>query len=99
MNQQSRGYFSRYRSIAFIVIAGFLIVGVSQAAMTPTERVREAITGILSVLKNKNLDREAKWSEVGRIIDDGFDFRSMSQSVLATNWRTATAEEKRQFVE
>jgi phospholipid transport system substrate-binding protein len=51
------------------------------------------------VLKNENLEREAKWSEVGRIIYDGFDFRSMSQSVLATNWRTATPEEKRQFVE
>ena len=69
------------------------------ATATPTERVREAITEILSVLKNKSLDRDAKWVEVGRVIDGGFDFRSMSQSILATNWRTATTEEKRQFVE
>lgn len=81
------------------MIAGLLIVGVARATITPTEHVREAITEILSVLKNENLDREAKWREVGRIIDAGFDFRSMSQSVLSTNWRRATAEEKRRFVE
>jgi phospholipid transport system substrate-binding protein len=66
---------------------------------TPTERVRSAISDIMNVLKNENLDRDQKWSEVGRVVDAGFDFRSMSQSILATNWRTATAEEKRQFVE
>ncbi len=65
---------------------------------TPTERVRGAITEILSVLKDKNLDRDTKWIEVGRVIADGFDFRTMSQSILATNWRTATPEEKRRFV-
>jgi len=66
---------------------------------TPTERVRSAISDIMKILKNENLDRDQKWSEVGRVVDAGFDFRSMSQSILATNWRTATAEEKRQFVE
>jgi len=68
-------------------------------AGSPTERVRGAVTNILTVLKNKNLDRDTKWSEIGRVIDEGFDFRSMSQSVLATHWRTASPEEKRQFVE
>ena len=33
------------------------------------------------------------------MIDAGFDFRSMSQSILATNWQVASVEEKRQFVE
>ena len=65
----------------------------------PTERVKSAISDILDVLRNKNLSREQQWAEIGRVIDAGFDFRSMSQSVLATNWRTASKEEKRQFVE
>jgi len=79
-------------SIAAVYVAG-------AATVTPTDKVRSAITDILTVLKNENLNRDQKWSEVGRVIDTGFDFRSMSQSILATNWRTATAEEKRQFVE
>ena len=65
----------------------------------PTARVKSAIGDILDVLRNENLSREQQWAEIGRVIDAGFDFRSMSQSVLATNWRTASKEEKRQFVE
>lgn len=68
-------------------------------AKTPTDTVKAAITDILNVLKNENLSKEQQWHEIGRVIDAGFDFRSMSQSILATNWRTASAGEKRQFVE
>jgi len=88
-----------HRWIALVALTGCIVIGASSAATTPTDRVRASITDILSVLKNENLDRSAKWSEVGRLIDAAFDFRSMSQSILATNWRTATEEEKRQFVE
>ena len=92
-----------YQWIGFIGAVWLLSIcsayAVATTTPTPTERVRVAITEILSVLKNKGLDRDAKWVEVGRVIDGGFDFRSMSQSILATNWRTATTEEKRQFVE
>ena len=50
-------------------------------------------------MQNQNYDKERRWDESGRIINSRFDFRSMSQSILATNWRAATTEEKRQFVE
>ncbi len=69
------------------------------AAMSPTETVREAVDEITQILKDSSLAREEKWQRVGVIIDKRFDFRSMSQSVLATNWQRATAEEKRRFVE
>ncbi len=81
--------------LSIVLSAGAFAEGIA----TPTERVRSAIGDIMKILKNDNLDRDQKWSEVGRVVDAGFDFRSMSQSILATNWRTATAEEKRQFVE
>jgi phospholipid transport system substrate-binding protein len=69
------------------------------AGKTPTEAVREAIGEVLKILKNETYDREERWTEIGKIIDARFDFRSMSQSVLASNWQEATPEEKRQFVE
>ena len=69
------------------------------AAETPTDTVKGAIEQVIAGLKGHNLEREARWASIGRIINDRFDFRSMSQSVLATNWQDATAEEKRQFVE
>ena len=70
-----------------------------EAAMTPTQSVKEAVGVVLKILKDKRLNREQRWLEIGKIIDTRFDFRSMSQSILATNWRTATAEEKQRFVE
>ena len=73
--------------------------GLASARTSPTETVKQATEEVLSILRNKALDREQRWAEVGKIIDARFDFRSMSQSILSTNWRTATTEEKRRFVE
>ena len=82
---------------------GFALLLVSalpvSAADTPTDTVKLAIEQVIAGLKGHNLEREARWASIGRIINDRFDFRSMSQSVLATNWQEATTEEKRQFVE
>lgn len=65
---------------------------------TPTGRVKDSVDKVLKVLKDKSLDREARWSKIGIVINDSFDFRSMSQSILATNWKKATPEERQQFV-
>ncbi len=75
------------------------LVSVAWAARTPTETVADAVNQVFKILKNEDFGREQRWAEIGHVIDQRFDFRSMSQSVLATNWRTATVEEKRQFVE
>ena len=75
-----------------------LLPGAAVAA-TQTEAVNDAVSQVLRILKNESYDREQRWTEIGRVIDARFDFRSMSQSVLSSNWRTATTEEKRQFVE
>jgi phospholipid transport system substrate-binding protein len=65
---------------------------------TPTGRVKDSVNKVLTVLKDDSLDREKRWEKIGHVINDSFDFRSMSQSVLATNWKKATPEERQQFV-
>ncbi len=80
-----------------VVIGGWALL--VHAAATPTERVRATVDEIIAILKDPPGDREQKWQRIGGIIDARFDFRSMSQSVLATNWKAASREEKRQFVE
>ena len=82
-----------------VIVAVLGLAGTVEAAVTPTERVRDAISAILVILKDGKLDRDDRWVKIGTIIDARFDFRSMSQSVLATNWRKATPEEKQRFVE
>ncbi len=88
------------RAIPWLAAIALLLVALpAPAAMTPTETVKQAIGEVLKILKNENLDRTQRWDAIGEIIDARFDFRSMSQSVLATNWQSASAGEKRRFVE
>ena len=68
-------------------------------AETPSERVESAVNSILAILQDGTLTREARWEQIGYIIRQRFDVEAMSQSILATNWKKATPEEKRDFVE
>lgn len=85
------------------LVISFLIIGTLSAAAaefsTPKARVKDSIDRVIAILKDESLDREAKWDQIAAVINEGFDFRSMSQSVLATHWRRATDEERRRFTE
>ena len=65
----------------------------------PTARVKDSVEKVISILKDESLERELRWKSIGSVINQSFDFRSMSQSILATNWRTATSAEREKFVE
>ena len=58
-----------------------------------------AVDSILTILQDETLNRESRWENIGFIIRQRFDIEAMSQSILATNWKKATPEEKRDFVE
>lgn len=66
---------------------------------TPTDQVKGSVNKVLLILRDKTLDREQRWEKISVVINERFDFRSMSQSVLATNWQSATPEERERFVE
>ena len=66
---------------------------------TPRGRVQDSVSRVLDILRDPGLDREARWQRIAVVIEDGFDFRSMSQSVLATHWKDATPEEREQFTQ
>lgn len=99
MNTNLQLMIHKLKVLLSICVIAALPTAPVEAAMTPTQTVKEAVSGVLKILKDDRLNREQRWLEIGKIIDTRFDFRSMSQSILATNWRTATAEEKRRFVE
>lgn len=66
---------------------------------TPTSRVKDSIDKVIAILQNQSLGRDTKWKRIATVIREGFDFRSMSQSVLSTNWRTASPDEQERFTE
>lgn len=64
---------------------------------TPMARVKDSVSRVIAILKNDTVSRETRWQQIAVVIDEGFDFRSMSQSVLATHWKSASYEERDRF--
>ena len=83
----------------------FILISLVSASLlaedftNPTARVKDSVEKVISILKDGTLERELRWKSIGNVINQSFDFRSMSQSILATNWRTATPAEREKFVE
>lgn len=71
---------------------------VASATPSPSERVKETVDSILEILKDPNLGKDERMSMVKTIVRSRFDYESMSQVILATNWRQATAEQREQFI-
>jgi phospholipid transport system substrate-binding protein len=74
------------------------LAGAAVAVDNATESVRTSVDAIIAILKDAALDKPAKREKIRVVIAERFDFRAMSQSTLATNWKKASQEEQRQFV-
>jgi len=85
-----------YAYILFLFICGGITAG---DFTNPTARVKDSVEKVILILKDDSLAREIRWKKIGVVIDKSFDFRSMSQSILATNWKTATPAEREKFIE
>ena len=87
------------RTLTAALLALALALPALAAAAGPTERVRGAVEQVIAILEDDTLDRAARWERIAAVIGEGFDFPSMSQSVLATHWQRATPAEQRRFTE
>ena len=89
--------------LARIVSTGVLLliwhIPIAADFSTPMGRVQDSVEKVLGILNDASLNRETQWRRIAVVIDESFDFRSMSQSVLSTHWRRATLEERERFVE
>ncbi|MAS82083.1 MAG: toluene tolerance protein [Legionellales bacterium] len=86
------------KCIFYILFSLFTGIVLAEQFSTPSDRVKDSVEKVITVLKDKSLDKEDRWKKIGVVINESFDFRSMSQSILATNWKQATPEERQQFV-
>jgi len=82
-----------------ICLAVMLFPLFSAAAPGPLEEVRTTVDSIIALLKRDDLSREERQDKVGAMVRERFDFKTMSQGVLATNWKKATDAEKKQFID
>ncbi len=88
---------------ALLLLVSVLLTGTASSAFAagtaPTHQVKATVNGILAILRDKQLDWYSKQISIESIIDRQFDFQTISQSVLATNWQKATPAERKRFVE
>ena len=73
------------------------------AADSPTTIVKRAVDEVLSVFSDTSLSpderRVALRKKINKVVKENFEFRTISKSVLATNWRKATGHEQDRFVD
>ena len=91
--------FTSVRVLLFLGVAQPVLAEGKVAPPDPTQRVKQGIERVLSIVQDKTLTQEQRYEQIRAIVDKHFDFRSMSQSVLATNWKKASPEERRRFVD
>jgi len=90
----------RARLLAVPALCVLLAAGAETAfAAGPLEEIRSTVDAIMEVLKDKTIPKEERTSKISSMVKDRFDFRTMAQGILATNWKKASEEEKDRFVE
>ncbi len=77
-----------------------LFVGLQGLANAgPKDDVQGSVDAILEILRNKTLPKEESRKKISEVIHARFDFEGMAQRTLATNWKSATVEQRRRFTD
>ena len=89
------------KRLFLILIASITLAAatITSADTSPTDAIRTSVEGILTLLRDKDLDQATRRGKIREIINARFDFRAMSQRTLATNWKKASNEQKQEFVQ
>lgn len=86
-----------------LLILGFLVSGllftlpIAAQTGTPTAAVQSVVDSILVLLRKPDFDMAADRPAISAAIKRAFDDTAMAQSVLSTNWRTATPAQQTEF--
>ncbi|ABA87711.1 organic solvent tolerance ABC transporter, periplasmic substrate-binding protein [Syntrophotalea carbinolica DSM 2380] len=89
----------RYFLLCILMLAVFGWMTPAMAVPGPTEQLRVTLDKIIEVLRNKELPQDAILDQVETLVRSKFDFNAMSQRTLGVNWRNATPEQRRRFVD
>lgn len=82
-------------SLSLMVVSISAPLAANESA--PMEQVKGTIDHILNTLKNDAISKQEKRKVIIDKISQSFDFTGMSQRALATNWRKASPQQKKDF--
>jgi phospholipid transport system substrate-binding protein len=87
-----------------VALAGMLLLPMVGTAVAgpPTDQLRGSIDGVLKILTDPELKKQARAAERRRSIrtvaDQIFDFGEISRRSLAVHWQARSPEERREFI-
>jgi phospholipid transport system substrate-binding protein len=90
---------ARYAVVLVVMIALLAAATIAAAVPGPTEQLRGTLDRIIEVLRDKELPQETILDQVADLVRSKFDFWAMSQRTLGINWRKATPEQRKRFVD
>lgn len=94
-----RAYAPASASMALVLSLLIAMVAADSPADTgPMAQAKVTVEAVLEALRNKDLPHDIRRKKITDLIKDRFDFRAMSQSVMALNWRRINNDEKDRFV-
>ncbi|MDQ4148145.1 MAG: ABC transporter substrate-binding protein, partial [Pseudomonadota bacterium] len=86
--------------LILVVVPGAIV---SAAAKSPQEIVQDTSDKVLKIINNRGKelekDAEARIKLINKILMPAIDFQAFSQLVLGVNWRTATPEQRKRFMQ
>ncbi len=85
--------------IVLVAVLSMLLCTPAAMANTPKGDIAATVERILDVLRDKDLDKTQRRQTLTRLIKARFDFETMSRSTLGKNWRKASPEQRRKFIE
>ncbi|MGD8643640.1 MAG: ABC transporter substrate-binding protein [Chromatiales bacterium] len=89
---------SMYKILAItLLVVGMLSVAWADSA--PKAVVQDVTDKVLAVLNDKSMDKSAKREKLRELIAPVFDFEAMSRSILAQDWKKASPEQQKRFIE
>lgn len=94
-----REFMQNGRFFPNMLLAALLWLPLVSWAGAPTDALRTTIDQVLAVLHDADLDNAVKRERIRVLINARFDYRIMSQSTLARNWKQASSAQQDRFVE
>lgn len=91
----------RRRAMVLGLIVGATLWSATVSAQTTSAQtqIKETVEKILATLGDKSANAGDRRSKITGLIRDRFDFRTMAQMTLATNWKKATEAQRSRFIE
>ncbi|TLN26443.1 ABC transporter substrate-binding protein [bacterium] len=87
------------KKIAALLTATLFLCGAALALQTPTASMKSTIDSVISILNDKSKSKTDRREKVITAVRAKFDFPAMSQFVLAANWKKASEEQKKLFID